>query len=155
MHRSSALPSTPGTATQPAGTRCTFLRGVQVADADGHVTFTSIVPGCYTGRWPHIHFEVYPSVSDIADATKAIATSQLAVPESILGGVYALPVYDGSSRNLAQISLSSDNVFGEDGGALQVATVTGSLETGYAAALVARVDTATAPAAGGMPGGQR
>lgn len=133
----------------------TFLRGVQVADADGQVTFTSIVPGCYTGRWPHIHFEVYPSVSDIADATKAIATSQLAVPESILGGVYALPVYDGSSRNLAQISLSSDNVFGEDGGALQVATVTGSLETGYAAALVARVDTATAPAAGGMPGGQR
>ena len=47
----------------------TWLRGVQVADANGQVTFTSIVPGCYTGRWPHIHFEVYP---DGASATTAI-----------------------------------------------------------------------------------
>lgn len=133
----------------------TFLRGVQVADADGQVTFTSIVPGCYTGRWPHIHFEVYPSVADITDASKAIATSQLAVPESILGGVYALPAYDGSSLNLAQITLASDNVFGDDGGALQVATVTGSLDAGYAASLLARVDTATVPTAGAMPGGRR
>ena len=35
-----------------------YLRGVQVADADGNVTFTTIFPGCYDGRWPHIHFEV-------------------------------------------------------------------------------------------------
>lgn len=133
----------------------TFLRGVQVADADGQVTFTSIVPGCYTGRWPHIHFEVYPTVGDITDASAAIATSQLAVPESILAGIYALPAYDGSARNLGQISLASDNIFGGDGGALQVATVTGSLESGYAASLVVRVDTATAPAAGGAPGGGR
>jgi protocatechuate 3,4-dioxygenase beta subunit len=38
----------------------TWLRGVQVADANGQVTFTSVIPGCYAGRWPHIHFEVYP-----------------------------------------------------------------------------------------------
>ena len=37
-----------------------FLRGVQVADANGRVTFTSIFPACYDGRWPHIHVEVYP-----------------------------------------------------------------------------------------------
>ena len=36
-----------------------FLRGVQVADAAGLVRFTSVFPGCYTGRWPHVHFEVY------------------------------------------------------------------------------------------------
>lgn len=131
----------------------TYLRGVQVADADGQVTFTSIVPGCYTGRWPHIHFEVYPTVADITDATKAIATSQLAVPASILGGIYALPAYDGSARNLSQVTLASDNVFGDDGGALQVATTTGDLTTGYAATLVVRVDTTTAPTAGAAPGG--
>ena len=34
------------------------LLGVQVTDANGRVTFTLIVPGCYPGRWPHIHFEV-------------------------------------------------------------------------------------------------
>ena len=36
-----------------------YLRGTQEADASGNVTFTSIFPGCYSGRWPHIHFEVY------------------------------------------------------------------------------------------------
>ncbi len=132
----------------------TFLRGVQVADANGQVTFTSVVPGCYSGRWPHIHFEVYPTVDAISDSTNAIATSQLAVPENILGGIYALPAYEGSARNLAQISLTSDNVFGEDGGALQIATVTGTQDAGYAASLVVRIDTATTPTAGGAPGGR-
>lgn len=36
-----------------------YLRGVQVTDDSGKVSFTSIFPACYTGRWPHIHFEVY------------------------------------------------------------------------------------------------
>jgi protocatechuate 3,4-dioxygenase beta subunit len=39
-----------------------YLRGVQEADASGKVTFTTIFPGCYAGRWPHIHFEVCGSV---------------------------------------------------------------------------------------------
>ena len=38
-----------------------YLRGVQATDADGVATFTSIFPACYSGRWPHIHFEVYPA----------------------------------------------------------------------------------------------
>ena len=41
-----------------------YLRGVQAADANGLVTFTSIFPACYSGRWPHIHFEVYPEPGD-------------------------------------------------------------------------------------------
>ena len=40
-----------------------YLRGVQVSGADGEVTFTSIFPGCYSGRWPHAHFEVYPDLA--------------------------------------------------------------------------------------------
>lgn len=133
----------------------TWLRGVQVADANGQVTFTSIVPGCYTGRWPHIHFEVYPSIDDITDASNAIATSQLALPEAPLTDVYALAAYDGSARNLSQVTLTSDNVFGDDGGALQVATVTGDTTSGYTAALAVRVDTTTTPSAGQAPGGRR
>ena len=33
-----------------------YLRGVPQTDANGTVTFTSIFPACYAGRWPHIHF---------------------------------------------------------------------------------------------------
>jgi protocatechuate 3,4-dioxygenase beta subunit len=131
----------------------TYLRGVQVADANGAVTYTSIFPACYTGRWPHIHFEVYPDVDSITDSTNAIATSQVALPEDASTAVYALDEYAGSSKNLAQVSLDADNVFGDDGGELQLATVTGDVTSGYSVALTVRVDTGTTPTAGTAPSG--
>ena len=45
-----------------------YLRGVQEADANGQVTFTSIFPGAYSGRWPHIHFEVFESMNNATAA---------------------------------------------------------------------------------------
>lgn len=131
----------------------TYLRGVQVADAAGTVTYTSIFPACYTGRWPHIHFEVYPDVSSITDASNAIATSQIALPEDVCRAVYAFDAYDGSTANLAQVSLGTDNVFSDDSGALQLATVTGNASSGYQVALTVRVDTTTTPSAGTAPAG--
>lgn len=135
----------------------TWLRGVQVADADGKVTFTSVVPGCYAGRWPHIHFEVYPDQGSIVDSANAIATSQLAFPEDMVTTVYARSEYPGSSQNLSQVSLATDNVFGEDSAALQMAAITGDADAGYTATLTARVDTTTAPTGGSAPsrGGRR
>lgn len=132
----------------------TYLRGVQVADAAGEVTFTSTFPGCYSGRWPHVHFEVYPSVDDIADSTKAIATSQVALTEEASNAVYARSDYPGSAQNLSRITLASDNVFGDDGGELQLATVSGDATSGYRVQLTVPIDTATVPTGGGMaPGG--
>ena len=130
----------------------TYLRGVQVADADGRVSFTSIFPGCYSGRWPHIHFEVYPDVDSITDSATAIATSQLALPEDVCATVYADSRYPGSAQNLSRTSLAGDNVFGDDSGALQLASVTGDVAAGYRATLVVGVDTTTAPTSGGRGG---
>jgi protocatechuate 3,4-dioxygenase beta subunit len=53
-----------------------YLRGIQDADASGQVTFQTIYPGCYSGRWPHIHFEVFPSLSTSNSAGNKVATSQ-------------------------------------------------------------------------------
>ncbi|MFY1651167.1 intradiol ring-cleavage dioxygenase [Solwaraspora sp. WMMB762] len=131
-----------------------YLRGVQITDTDGKVTFTTIFPACYTGRWPHIHFEVYPDEASITDAGNAIATSQVALPQNVCDTVYAEPGYESSVTNLAQLSLDTDNVFGDDGGASQLATVTGDVSAGYAATLVVPVDTTTEPTGGGAaPGG--
>jgi protocatechuate 3,4-dioxygenase beta subunit len=133
-----------------------FLRGVQIAGTDGRVRFTSIFPACYSGRWPHIHFEVYPDQASITDAGKTIATSQVALPKNACDTVYAQPGYEQSVSNLNQVSLSSDNVFGDDSGALQLATVTGDVTNGYAVTLAVGVDTATTPSGGGArPGGGR
>lgn len=117
----------------------TYLRGVQVADAAGTVSFTSIFPGCYAGRWPHIHFEVYPDLASITDASNAIATSQLALPEAECAAVYATSGYDGSARNLSGITLASDNVFGEDSAVSQLATMSGDASAGYRAVLAVGV----------------
>jgi len=130
-----------------------YLRGVQVADANGVVRFTSIFPACYSGRWPHIHFEVYPDQTGIPDASTAIATSQVALPQDVCEQVYAQTGYEASVRNLSQVSLQSDNVFGDDGGVSQLATVTGGGATGYSVSLAVGVDTTTTPAVGGAGGG--
>jgi protocatechuate 3,4-dioxygenase beta subunit len=122
-----------------------YLRGVQIADADGRVRFTSIVPGCYCGRWPHVHLEVYPDQASITDSANAIATSQLALPEDVCREVYAQPGYEGSVSNLARVSLDTDNNFRDDGGASQLATVTGDVTSGYAASLAVAIDTRTPP----------
>jgi protocatechuate 3,4-dioxygenase beta subunit len=111
-----------------------YLRGVQETDAAGRVTFTSIFPAAYSGRWPHIHFEVYPSLAKATGSANKIATSQLALPKDVCETVYATGGYRGSARNLARTSLESDNVF-RDGHASQLATVTGSVSAGYVAAL--------------------
>ncbi len=124
-----------------------YLRGVQIADAAGRVSFTSIFPGCYAGRWPHIHFEVYPDQASIADASNAIATSQIAIPQDACEVVYAQPGYEQSVPNLSRVTLAGDNVFGDDGGVHELGAVTG----GYTVSLTAAVDTTTTPTAGRPP----
>lgn len=111
-----------------------YLRGVQESDADGWVEFTTIFPGCYAGRWPHVHVEVYPSLDAATDVANKVRTSQLALPQDVCESVYATAGYESSVQNLAQISLGSDMVF-SDGYSLQMATVTGDVTGGYTATL--------------------
>lgn len=112
-----------------------YLRGVQATDANGTVTFTSIYPACYSGRWPHIHFEVYDDVATAVASGPIVKTSQIALPAEVDDTVYATSGYEQSVRNLAQTSLQRDNVFGDDGGIHQIATMSGSVAAGYTAAL--------------------
>lgn len=111
-----------------------YLRGVQETNAQGQVTFTTIFPGCYSGRWPHMHFEIYPSLATATSAGNKIATSQLAIPKAACDAVYATTGYASSITNLSQITLATDNVF-SDGAALQLATMGGDVLSGYTAAL--------------------
>jgi protocatechuate 3,4-dioxygenase beta subunit len=111
-----------------------YLRGVQETGSDGSVTFTSIYPAAYSGRWPHIHFEVYPSLDAATTASGKLRTSQLALPEATCKQVYATDGYRQSLQNLAQTSLDTDNVF-SDGYSLQLAKVTGDVSGGLTATL--------------------
>jgi protocatechuate 3,4-dioxygenase beta subunit len=119
-----------------------YLRGVQEAGADGAVEFMSVFPACYPGRWPHVHFEVYPSLDQATDVSYKIATSQIALPAETCAEVYATDGYQSSASTLAGVSLARDNVFGEDGGVHQSGTVSGSIQDGLAVTLVVPVDLA-------------
>jgi protocatechuate 3,4-dioxygenase beta subunit len=117
-----------------------YLRGVQVTNGKGRASFTSIYPGCYSGRWPHIHFEVYADRSAATNGGTPIATSQIAMPRQASMHVYRnAKGYSASVTNLDQVSLSSDDVFGNEGGIHQLGTVTGSIADGYHVQLVVPV----------------
>ena len=115
-----------------------YLRGVQEADANGKVTFTAIFPACYPGRWPHIHFEVYSSLSAATNVANKIATSQIALPKATCDLVYATAGYEASIVSLSQVSLATDMVF-SDGSALELATTTGGVAGGLTATLTVAV----------------
>jgi protocatechuate 3,4-dioxygenase beta subunit len=116
-----------------------FLRGVQVADANGQVTFTTIFPGCYSGRYPHIHFEIYPSLSMATLYTNRILTSQMALARDICSTVYSGATgYSSSVSNLAGVTIASDNVFRDNTTAQMAAmtpTLSGSIANGYTGTL--------------------
>jgi len=107
-----------------------YLRGVQETDNKGQVSFTTIFPACYDGRWPHIHFEVYPSLAKATNSANKIATSQMALTKEASTAVYATTGYEASVQNLSKVSLDSDNVF-SDGYDLQIPTITGNVRSGY------------------------
>lgn len=95
-----------------------FLRGVGVADADGQVSFTTIFPGCYDGRWPHIHFEVFENAAAAVSGAASVLTAQMAFAEADCAAIYAADArYANGTRNLGRISLARDTVFADNSAA--------------------------------------
>jgi protocatechuate 3,4-dioxygenase beta subunit len=121
----------------PGATDQNWLRGVQAADGNGDLAFTSVFPGAYAGRYPHLHFEVFSSLSAATSASGKVKTSQMALPQAACDTVYAGSGYGSSAANLSRTSLSSDNIF-SDGYSLQLPTVTGDAG-GMTAALTVAV----------------
>ncbi len=99
-----------------------FLRGRQVADANGLVTFTSIFPGWYGGRATHIHVHIYSA------SGTSLKVTQIAFPE---GSGSAVANVNGYAKGMTGYTYNAnDNVF-SDGTALEMATVTGSTTAGF------------------------
>jgi protocatechuate 3,4-dioxygenase beta subunit len=110
-----------------------YLRGVQVTDDAGQVTFQTILPGRYSGRAFHIHFEVY---ADDSYGTKLL-TSQMGVDDDLIDSLYsAADGYDDALRN--DTDNARDNVFG-DGVDHQLLEISGDVASGITATFTAVV----------------
>jgi protocatechuate 3,4-dioxygenase beta subunit len=89
-----------------------YLRGLQQADAGGRVRFTAIVPGCYGGRYPHCHFEVFAGAAAALRGEAPLLVSQLAFPEAECRAIYRGDTrYGESLANLERQPLERDFVF--------------------------------------------
>ncbi len=88
-----------------------YLRGVQFADLDGKLKFRTIFPGCYPGRWPHIHFEVFRDLNDQSSIRDSLLVSQFALDRASSEAIYQMEAYGSSAKNLAPLSLDRDIVF--------------------------------------------
>ncbi|SKC85937.1 dioxygenase family protein [Ohtaekwangia koreensis] len=100
-----------------------FLRGRQTTDSNGLVGFTSIFPGWYPSRAPHIHVHIYN-----ASGTSLLVT-QIAFPADVTDTVYttATQYY---TKGKQDTSNAADSIF-SDSIANELATVTGNVTDGY------------------------
>ena len=94
----------------------TFLRGIQMTDADGNAAFKTIFPGWYQGRAVHIHIKVQLGTSETS-------TGQLFFADDTLDAIYATDSY--SARGDADTSNSADSIFAETEGSTVVDVTVG------------------------------
>ena len=104
-----------------------FLRGRQVTDSNGLVTFTSIFPGWYSGRATHIHVHIYNA------SGTSLKVTQIAFPEGSSCAV--VPVNTsatGYSKGLCGYTYNeNDNIFSDDTAGVEIASISGSVAEGY------------------------
>ncbi len=113
-----------------------YLRGVQVTDANGQVKFKTIFPGCYSGRYPHIHFEVFSSAANATGGRYARLISQFAMPATQCAQVYATSAYASSLTNYNRVTIATDNVFSDNTTAqmtVMTLVMSGDVSAGYTA----------------------
>jgi protocatechuate 3,4-dioxygenase beta subunit len=107
------------------GSDTDFLRGYQVTDANGAVTFRTIFPGWYRGRAIHIHLKVrtYDGATETYEYT-----SQLFFSETTIAQAYSVSPYSGNG--LPDTSNSADGIYAETGGTSLV-SMSGSASSSY------------------------
>jgi protocatechuate 3,4-dioxygenase beta subunit len=104
-----------------------FLRGWQVSDKDGVVRFTTIYPGWYPERTPHIHYKIRSPAS----ARSAYEfTGQMYFDEGVTDRVFARAPY--ARRGKRTVSNVTDGLYNRDGGRQSILKVT-PVKDGYEA----------------------
>ena len=79
-----------------------FMRGVQVSDTNGAVSFIQVIPDEYNGRATHIHFKVRLN-------STTYVTSQFCFLDSVNNTVHVTPLY--AARGINPTTNQLDNIF--------------------------------------------
>jgi protocatechuate 3,4-dioxygenase beta subunit len=104
-----------------------FLRGHQKTNARGLATFTTIYPGWYPGRTPHIHVKVHAGGN-------VVHTGQLFLPDAVSASVYRTGAY--AAHGQQNVRNSNDNIFIQAGRGKAVMTMRNRGSKGYVGSMV-------------------
>ena len=104
-------------------TAVSFLRGRQTTDTSGLATYTSVFPGWYGGRAPHIHVQIFNA------AGRSLLVTQIAFSKAVCDTVYGTAT-NFYTKGLQDTTNERDNVF-SDGFSTELATITGNITSGF------------------------
>ena len=131
--------------------KLTFLRGIQLTESDGSVSFHTIFPGFYPGRTNHIHFKVRIGGHSGSETYKAGHIShigQVFFPEDVALNLMQHEPY--TSHKIHRTTQAEDMVFNGQHGDASIATLRpvkpGDWTAGLHAELIAAVDPTATPA---------
>jgi len=113
----------------------TFLRGYQITDSNGAVTFKTIIPGWYSGRTVHIHVMIRTLSTSGAVLTEF--TTQLFFAQTFLNALVAT-VSPYSSRGLPDTTNAQDSIYSSS---TELTLANASSGGGYTASITLGVQT--------------
>jgi protocatechuate 3,4-dioxygenase beta subunit len=124
----------------------TFLRGTQFTDRDGQVSFTTIYPGWYVGRTPHIHFKIF--VDD-----RNVVTGQIYFPDALSEFIYTNAAPYRDRKRQRDTTNDRDGVLQATGGRETFCAIKEEADR-YLAALIVGVNRDAEASAASPPGGR-
>jgi len=133
-----------------------WLRGYQVTDKNGRVTFKTVIPGWYSGRTTHIHLRVRSSYSAASSTTDGTNTTQCFFDQTFIDTLYTtVAPYSTNGKN--PTTNASDRVYSQEEDGANVLVLQGSNASGYVTSVTITLPItasydASSPA-GGMGGG--
>ncbi|MFJ3086748.1 intradiol ring-cleavage dioxygenase [Streptomyces sp. NPDC086838] len=135
----------------------TWLRGIQMTDAQGFVTFRTVFPGWYAGRAVHIHTKVHTGGSRTSDGYtggRTCHTGQFYFPEEAVNATSNTEPY--SANTITRITLDNDSIYpgtGTQGGLLNLNYDKKHIERGVIGHITMAVDPNATHDGQGTPGG--
>lgn len=112
----------------------TYLRGYQLTDADGMVTFTTIIPGWYSGRTTHIHLRLRSSYDEASSTSDGSNTTQVFFPQTLIDTLAAsVSPYDSEGAN--PTTNATDRVYADQVFGTTLLSTSGSTADGYTASI--------------------
>lgn len=112
-----------------------WLRGYQITDSSGAVTFKTIVPGWYQGRTTHIHLRLRSSYNSSASLTDGSNTTQLFFPQALVDSIdTTVSPYSSEGKN--STTNAGDRVYTDQTGGKMEMSLSGDSSNGYVASVI-------------------